>query len=174
MQNKNPLLSLAITLVILFIFFIGLTNTLITSYVSDPGIFKERHENIAAIPPGPVKTLLQETKDNILISEDPARYNIQVLTDTDLSLSQAQWDANMRTALLHSEAAGYRKGGEKTPKEIKERLNRINKQIKDLEKTGPEGSGNQAEEMKLQSLYILKSSLTVLEEAAGEKIPKRK
>jgi hypothetical protein len=174
MQNKNPLLSLAITLVVLFIFFIGLTNTLITSYVNDPGIFKKRHENIAAIPLGPVKTLLKEPKDNILISEDPARYNIQVLTDKDLSLSQAQWDVNMRTALLHSKTARPVEGRKKSPKELKERLDRINRQIKDLEKTGPEGSGNQTEEMKLQSLYILKSSLTILEETPGEKIPKRK
>ena len=174
MQNKHPLLSLAITLVILFIFFIGLTNTLITSYVNDPGIFKERHENIAAIPLEPVKALLREPKDNILVSEDPAQYNIQVLTDKNLSLSQAQWDVNMKTALLHSKTAGPMEGGEKTPKELKERLNRINRQIKDLEKIDRKGPGNQSEEMKLQSLYILKSSLTVLEEAAGEKIPKKK
>lgn len=174
MHNKHPILSLTITLVILFIFFIGLTNTLINSYVNDPGIFKERHENIAVIPLEPAKTLLQESKDNILVSGDPAQYNIQVITNKDLSLSQAQWDVNMRTALLHSEAGGRMEGEKKTPKELKERLNRIDRQINDLEKIDRKGSGNQAEEMKLQSLYILKSSLTVLEETAGEKIPIKK
>ena len=178
MQNKQHILSLAITLVILFIFFIGLTNTLINSYVSDPGIFKEKREDVAAIPRKPAKTLLQEPKNNTLISEDPARYNIQVFTDGDLRLSQVQWDVdiwdvNMKKALLHSNAARHMDRGGKTPKELKERLGRINRQIKDLEKTGRESPGNQAEEMKLRSLYILKSSLTVLEEAAGKKIPEK-
>lgn len=179
MQTKQHILSLTITLVILFIFFIGLTTALINSYVNDPNIFKERHENIAAIPREPVKTISQEPKDNILISEDPARYNIQVLTDRDLRLSQAQWDVdiwdvNMKKALLHSNAAGHMEREEKTPKELKERSGRINRQIKDLEKIDRKSPGDQTEEMKLRSLYILRSSLTVLEETAGEKILKRK
>ncbi|HBO97010.1 MAG TPA: hypothetical protein DE315_05900 [Candidatus Omnitrophica bacterium] len=179
MQNKQHILSLAITLVILFIFFIGLTNTLINSYVSDLGIFKGRRENVIAIPQETVKTVSQEPKNNTLISEDPARYNIQVFTDRDLRLSQAQWDVgiwdvNMKKALLHSNAAGHMDRGGKTPKELKERLGRINRQIKDLEKTDRKSTGNQTEEMKLQSLYILKSSLTVLGEQTGEKIPERK
>ena len=174
MQNKQHILSLAITLVILFVFFIGLTNTLINSYVNDPGILKEKREDVAAIPPEPVKILSQEPTDKILISEDPAQYNIQVLTGKDLPLSQMQWDVNIRTALLHSKTAGPMEGGKKTSKELKERSNRINRQIKDLEKIDRKNSDDQAEEMKLQSLYILKSSLTVLEEAAGEKTPKEK
>ena len=173
MQNKQHILSLAITLVILFIFFIGLTNTLINSYVSDPGIFKGRRENVIAIPQETVKTVSQEPKNNTLISEDPARYNIQVFTDRDLRLSQAQWDVNMRTALLHSRTAGPMEGEKKTPKELKERLGRINRQIKDLEKIDRKSPGDQAEEMKLRSLYILKSSLTVLGEQTGEKIPEK-
>ena len=174
MENKRDILILTVTLIILFMFFIGLTNTLINSYVNDPSIFKERYENIAAIPLEPVKTILQEPEDNILISENPAQYNIQVLTDKDLALSQAQWDVNMKTALLNSKTAEPVAGGKKTPKELKERLSRINREIKDLEKRDRNASGNQAEEMKLQSLYILKSSLTVLGEQTGEKIPERK
>ena len=179
MQNKQHVLSLTITLVILFIFSIGLTNTLINSYVSDPGIFKEKREDVAAIPRKPAKTLLQEPQNNTLISEDPARYNIQVFTDGDLRLSQVQWDVdiwdvNMKKALLHSNAARHMDRGGKTPKELKERLGRINRQIKELEKTDRKSPGHQTEKIKLQSLYILKSSLTVLEEQTGEKIPERK
>lgn len=179
MQSKQHILSLAITLVILFIFFIGLTNTLINSYLNDPGIFKKQRENVVAIPKEAVKTFLQEPKNNTLISEDPARYNIEVITDKDLRLSQAQgdvdiWHVNITKALLHSHAAGHMERGEKTPKELKERLSRINRQIKDLEKIDRMSPGNQAEEMKLRSFYILKSSLTVSEEAVEEKIPKRK
>ena len=185
MQIKQHILSLTIILVILFVFLIGVTNRLISSYVNDSSIFEKRHKNVVAIPQEPVKTFLQEPKDNTLISEDPAQYNIQVLTDRDLYLNQAQWDVNiwdvnMKKALLHSKAAGHMErnrmleGGKKIPKELKERLSRINRQIKEQEKTGRSSSGNQVEEMRLQSLYILKSSLTVLEEEAGEKIPKRK
>lgn len=179
MQTKQHILSLTIILFILLIVLIGVTNRLISSYVNNPGIFQNRHENVIVIPPEPVKTFLQGPKNNTLISEDPARYNIQLLTDRDLRLSRAQWDVdiwdvNMKKALLHSNAAGHMGRGEKTPKELKERLSRINRQIKGLEKTGRKSPGDQAEEMKLQSLYILKSSLTVLEEATEEKIPKRK
>ncbi len=174
MQTKKNIFILTITLVILFLFFIGLTNTLINSYVNDPGIFKERHEDIAIIPAEPAKPILQKHKDVLLISEDPAKYSIQVLTDNDLSLSQTQWDVHVRTALLHSKTAELTAGDEKTPKELKEKLNRINRQIKDLEKTDQKSPDDQSAKMKLQSLYILKSSLTVLDEAAGEKAQRRK
>ena len=42
-----------------------------------------------------------------------------------------------------------------------------------MEKIDRKSPGNQAEEMKLRSLYILKSSLTLLEEQTEEKIPKK-
>lgn len=179
MRIKQHILSLIIILLIFLIALIGVTNRLISSYVNNPGIFKNRHETVIAIPQEPVKTFLQGPKNNTLISEDPARYNIQVFTDRDLRLSQAQWDVdiwdvNMKEALLHSNAAGHLGRGGKTPKELKERLGRINRQIKDLEKIDRKGPGNQTEEMKLQSLYILKSSLTVLEEQTDDKIPERK
>lgn len=179
MQTKQHILSLTIILLILLIVLIGVTNRLISSYVNDPGIFKNRDENAIAIPKETVKTVLQEPKNNTLISEDPARYNIQVFTDRDLRLSRAQWDVdiwdvNMKKALLHSNAAGHMELGKKTLKELKERLSRINRQIRDLEKTGRKSPGNQAEEMKLRSLYILKSSLTVFGEQTEKKIPERK
>ena len=179
MRTKQHILSLTIILLILLIVLIGVTNKLINSYVNNPGIFQNRHENVIAIPQEPVKAFLQGPKNNTLISEDPARYNIQVLTDRDLRLSRAQWDVdiwdvNMKKALLHSNAAGHMERGEKTPKELKERLSRINRQIKGMEKIDRKSPGNQAEEMKLRSLYILKSSLTLLEEQTEEKIPERK
>lgn len=174
MRIKQHILSLTIILVILFIFFIGVTNRLINSYVNDSSIFKKRHENVIVIPRESVETFLQKPEDNALIPEDPAQYNIQVITDRDLYLRQARWDVNMwndnmRNALLHSKSAGpmaegnrVPAGREKTPKELKERLSRINRQIKELEKTERRSSRKQVEEMRLQSLYILKSSLTVL------------
>ena len=179
MHTKQHILSLTIILLILLIVLIAVINKLISSYVNNPGIFKNRHENVIAIPQEPVKAFLQRPKNNTLISEDPARYNIEVITDRDLRLSEAQWDVDiwdvhMKKALLHAHAAEHLEREKKTPKELKERLSRMNRQIKDLEKIGRKSPGNQTEEMKVQSLYILKSSLTILEEAAGEKIPKRK
>jgi hypothetical protein len=179
MQNKQHILNLTIILLILLIVLIGVTNRLISSYVNDLDIFKNRHENVTAIPQEPVKTFLQGPKNNTLISEDPAQYNIQVLTDRDLYLSQAQWDVdiwdvNMKKALLHSNAAGHMERGKKTPKELKERLSRINRQINDLKKIDRKSPGNQTDELELQSLYILKSSLTVLEEQTVQKIPEKK
>ncbi|MBI5024657.1 MAG: hypothetical protein HZC18_06640 [Candidatus Omnitrophica bacterium] len=179
MQIKQHILSLTIILVILFVFLIGMTNRLISSYVNDPGILKNRPGNVIAIPKETVKTVLREPKNNPLISEDPARYNIQVLTDRDLHLNRAQWDVdmwdvNMKKTLLHSNAAGHMERRGETPKELKERLSRINRQIKDLEKIDRKSPGNQTEEMKLQSLYVLKSSLTVFEEQTEKKVPIKK
>ena len=184
MQIKQHILSLTIILVVIFIFLIGVTNRLISSYVNGSGILETRRENAVAVSRGPVETLSQRSKNNTLISEDPARYNIQLLTDRDLRLSQAQgdndiWNVNIKKALLHLKAAGHEKrrmleGGKKTPKEFKERLIRINRQIKEQEKTGRRSSGDQVEAMRLRSLYILRSSLTVLEEQTEEKIPGQK
>ena len=173
MRIKRHILSLTIILVILFILFIGVANRLISSYVNDSSIFKKKYENVAALPRGPAETFLQKPEDNALIPQDPAQYNIQVFADRDLRLSEAQWGADiwdtyMKNALRNSKSAGpmgedrILAEGEKTPKELKERLSRINRQIKELEKTGRENSRNQVEEIKLQSLYILKSSLTAL------------
>ncbi len=174
MRDRKDILILTITLVILFMFFIGLTNTLINSYVNDPSTFQERREDIAASPREPVKAFLQKPEDNVLIPADPAQYSIEVITDKELSLSQDQWDANIKTVLLHLKTSLPMEGKGKTPKELKERLNRINRQIKDLERINRKGSGGQTDEIKLQSLYILKSSLIALEETTGEKILKKK
>ena len=174
MRNKQHIWSLPIALIVLFIVFIGLTNWLISSYVNDPVIFKERHEHIAAIPLELDKPLLQKPTDDLLTPEDPTEYNIQVFRDKALSISQAQWDINMKTALLYSPTTVYKEDGKKTPRELKERLSRINRQIKDLEKKRQEDPGDQTEEMRLQSLYILKSSLTVLDQTAETKTPKKK
>ncbi|GEM_PF-4754284 len=179
MRIKQYILNLAIILVILAIVLISVMNRLISSYPSDSNILGKQHKNVAAPPPEAVNTFAQEPKDSALRPEDPEQYNIQVITDEDLRSRVAQgnsviWDGYVKNALLHSRKSEHLEKKKKTPKELKEQLTRINRQIKDMERKSRKSSKDQTEEMKLRSLYILKSSLTVLEATAEEKFPRKK
>ncbi len=108
-------------------------------------------------------------KQHSLAAEDPARYGILVKSDDRLPHNQAQWDLNMRKALAEPKGFGGKNMKlpfekiEKAPKEFQKQLQRIEERIKAFEKLKRNNPDDQDVEKKLQTLYMLKATLTALE-----------
>ena len=104
-----------------------------------------------------------------LVADDPDKYNIKSQGEQDIPLTQAQWEYRMRQGLKQSRADNANPalslaGIEKTPEEIEGRINELNAQIKAYEAAALNNPGDRNAQEKLQTLYMLKATLTVLKD----------
>ena len=109
------------------------------------------------------------TTKHPLISANPAKYGIVVQTEETMPRNQLQWDLYTEKILVKSKALDRMDekkvfaGIKKTPRELKKRMNEINDQIKMYEKIKRNNPADPDAENKLDSLYMLKATLTALE-----------
>ena len=105
-----------------------------------------------------------------LNAEDPGRYGIVARKEERIPQTQGDWDAVVKKSFSHSEKLRHIKdndvfaGIKKTPVEIEEKLRNLNDRIKKYEKIKRENPGDQETEERHQSLYMLKSTLTFLQD----------
>ncbi|MDP2654441.1 MAG: hypothetical protein Q8Q08_10480 [Candidatus Omnitrophota bacterium] len=105
-----------------------------------------------------------------LVPDDPAKYAITAYQERPGFKNQAQWDSDVRRSLS---AADWKTVTEKNPAltdpthrqdELAERRARIDERIKVYEKLALDRPKDAEVRRQLQSLYMLRATLTVLEE----------
>ena len=115
------------------------------------------------------KTIARTITKRPLIPTSPAKYGIVDQTEETMPRNQLQWDLYTEKVLVKSKALDRMDekkafaGIKKTSREFKKRMNEINDQIKMYEKIKRNNPADPDAENKLESLYMLKATLTALE-----------
>jgi hypothetical protein len=101
-----------------------------------------------------------------LIEDDPAQYNIKVQGRTDVPLTEQQWEYQMRQGLANvgQGAESPLTGIAKTPEEVADQMEEITSQIKEYETITATNPGDRKAQEHLQTLYMLKATLTILKD----------
>jgi len=149
----------ALTAVAFFIVVSIHVNRLINSSLKDKTVEQEGSEDKSVLAPS-VK----------LHPEDPSKYGIVVKKEDHIPGNQASWDAVMKKSFSQADVFNRMKDGaafaevKKSSKQIQEKLQRLNDRIKGCEKIKRANPGDTEIENRLQSLYRLKSTLTLLQD----------
>ena len=156
------------TLLVIFILLLVITsriNRLINSKIAQPPASETGVKENANFAPD-VSTI----PNNPLTPDDPAKYGIVVQKQEDLPRNQTQWDLHMKKVLVQSKALESMEGKKafdgvkKTPQEFQQRVQLIDERIKNYEKMVQDDPSNESAQEKLQTLYMLKSTLTVMQD----------
>ncbi len=121
-----------------------------------------------------IATVRDSASENDLVAEDPRENNIVEQKGRESDHAQLQWDLYMEKVLMKSKAVKQMKEREifkdihKTPEELLSRIQLIDNQIQRYENQSRQKPQDEYALDNLQSLYMLKSTLTVLEESISQ------
>ena len=156
----------------IFLFSIVIMNRLIGSTFKTPGGAKIKKNLKTQVK---AQEVFDEEKSKYHPKEDdPAKFNIKFQGQYDIPLTEKQWEYKMRQSLapagqgdgaLQESLAGI----EKSPAEIDERIANLTSQIKEHEAVVLNNPGDRAAQARLQNLYMLKATLTVLKERVARR-----
>jgi len=158
-----PIEKRAITIaaaVILFVIVSIPINRLIRSSFKEMVTNEEKNKNTGAMPAPVVR----------LNPEDPSKYGIVVKKEDRIPQDQSDWDTTVKKSFAQSKVLNRIKEDrafdevKKTPKELQRKLQRLDDRIKKFEKITKDNPADEDAEIRLQTLYMLKSTLTLLED----------
>ena len=116
--------------------------------------------------------------NNPLTPDDPAQYGIIVQKPENLPHNQNQWDIHMKKVLVQSKTLDRMENKkafeevQKSPEEFQKRLQIIDARIKNYETMVQDNPSDEEAQEKLQTLYMLRSTLMVMEGKIVEKAGK--
>ena len=175
MLNKRTIILLSIFIFLLI--FTSRINQIINSVIGGESVAKktvEGEENFEADPPG--SPIDSNHVKNPLTPDAPARYGIFVQKQENLPHNQNQWEQHMKKVLVKSGALNSLEeqkafdSVQKSPEEYKKRIQIIDERIRNYEKIVQNNPSDEEAQGKLQTLYMLKSTLTVMEKNIVEKV----
>lgn len=104
-------------------------------------------------------------------SQDPAAFGIQATPKEQMPHTQNDWDAHIKATLVETNAIEQMDhiNTQLSAKEYQNRLALINERIKEHEKIVRENPSDEAAAKRLQNLYMLKSTLNVLQHPGTKK-----
>jgi len=121
------------------------------------------------------EVFIEENSEYHLAPDDPAKYNIKFQGEYDIPLTEKQWEDRMRQSLRQSSLNDKHpeqllEGVKKTPEQIDAQIADLQAKIKEYEAIALSTGDEKAKE-KLQTLYMLKATLTVLKDKVTSSSP---
>lgn len=166
--------------IILFIGFVGVILFFVIFRVINKSVENQINTQIQDIdvaslpvqkpaPPAPVRKEKQQKRS--LNADNPEDYHITPQRRSRLFKNQRYWDVITKRAVEQSdviermEEGRIFKGVQMTPAQFEKQLQRIDGRIQEYKRTVHNDPNNEYARRKLQSLYMLKSTVGALEEA---------
>ena len=171
-HNIIPLIGLAV-LILFFAVFRSLNMSIENQLKAQMHAEKEGLSTEEPSPKdsSPVIPQEQAKQKRALRSSDPAQYHILAQKKSVLLESQLYWDSTMRKTLRQSDTINRMSQGNAfketrtTPEQFQKKLQRIDGRIREYEQRVHNNPGDDYARQKLQDLYMMKSSVSNLEEA---------
>lgn len=160
LQQKHFLIALGV------LFFLSIfANRFIRSSLQFAATDKKQDRKGKGVPK---EVFIEENSKYHPVPDDPADFNIP-LQDQGVPLTEQQWEYRMREGVRSARGSAQSPersltGVVRKPAEIDKKIAEIKTQIKEYEAAALNNPNDQAAQEKLQTLYMIKATLTVLKD----------
>ncbi len=160
----------------IFVIFSAIVNRSINKTFRGPEIAQPKAQKTSPSPPPEKKSKLPEplvvppksVGRHTLDPDDPARFGILVQKEGQVK-TQSQWDIDMDRVLIRSQVPIQKAPAfaqtKVTAKEFQKKMQLVNERITQCERLAANDPSNEEARQKLQTFYMLKSTLASLEHA---------